>query len=137
MPKTAIDTIPKFTDAMLLFAARESGYYGNDLIGTNIRLINKLIVADAGIIPLRRYDPMQNVFSVITLIQRDIVLFESGGRSGERHRVLSFSEHRQHTDALGRKANALPQRKLFLEDRHQLVHPDDQMLFTLHRRGPR
>ena len=68
-------------------------------------LLDRLVIAHAGIGFPHPDDPVQDVLPVVTLIQRQVMLFQPSGNRRNRYRIQTLPQHWQHTDASGRKAH--------------------------------
>lgn len=76
MPDAAVELIGQCRNRDFPAVSREGSHHGNDLIVPDPRFQNKLVVSDAGVRPLCLYNAVEDIFPVIALIQRQIVLFQ-------------------------------------------------------------
>ena len=76
MPEAAVEPIGQCRNRDFPAVSRKGCHHGNDLVVPDTRFQNKLVVSDASVRPLCIYNAVEDIFSVIALIQRQIVLFQ-------------------------------------------------------------
>ena len=121
MPEPAVAPIAKFIHTVELISPVKPGHNGDHLVMPQSRFKIKLIIADTGIPLPRLHDPVQNIVSIVPLVQGQVILFQLLRPRRQHDAVNSLPQHRQHADPPGRKLHRLPRSQILPDQGHQLI----------------
>lgn len=122
VPEPAVEPVAEFRDRVLPPLSTEARHDRNDLILSDPRFTDELVITDAGIGFSRLCDPVEDVCAVIPAVKRKIILLQFFRCTRQDDAVTTLTEHRQHTAAHGRKSHLLTGLQPFLKERNQCLH---------------
>jgi hypothetical protein len=99
MPEPTIQPAGRLFYTVIGFSSVKARNKGQKLFLADAGFFCKLIVTHTGIGILHPNDPMKDIFSVLPLIQRQIIFFQFSRHRRQYNTVDPLPEHGEHTDS--------------------------------------
>ena len=121
VPESAVKPVAGIRDAVFPLSPGEAADHRDHLIMGYTVFIDELIVADAGVGISSPHNPVEDVFSVRSLVQGQVIFLKLIRQGRQGNGIDPLAKHGQHADAPGRKFHLLPGCQPLPEQGHKII----------------